>query len=173
MDAVPPESFSARVVAIARDRSVRVLLEPPAVRGTSTCAIAALSPTGNVLWNTNLGQAAPATPRFVILDDGTTVFRADTYLDAIDATGTLRWSNPLECSSGLCAYSAAADPSGALVALVGDFERIDVTTGKVVWEEGVAPPQDSGVLWSTIVLGPPGVVYGATFGGAVFAAADP
>lgn len=106
------------------------------------------------------------------MNDGTTVFRSFTDLNAVDVNGNVLWTTTLACPN--CAYAAGADPDGGLVVLVDDIEGVDVATGKVLWS-GIVPPQDGSTFYygSTMVLGPPGVLFGSSFGGVVFAASDP
>lgn len=97
--------------------------------------------------------------------------RSDLYLQAPPRDGNVLWSNELSCPN--CTYSAGADPDGGLVVLTPDIEGLDAKTGTVLWS-GIEPLQDGSTFYfgSMMVLGPPGVVCGATYGGVVFSASD-
>ncbi len=166
--------FSAEMIAVATDRSIRIVLWVPEGRTSATTVLASLSPTGDVLWQTDVHQDPEQTglDPLVVMNDGTTVFRSFTDLNAVDVNGNVLWTTTLACPN--CAYAAGADPDGGLVVLVDDIEGVDVATGKVLWS-GIVPPQDGSTFYygSTMVLGPPGVLFGSSFGGVVFAASDP
>jgi hypothetical protein len=164
--------FTAELIAVAPDGSTRIALWEDYQQPSSTTVLASFSAAGDLLWQTDLHQDPEQTgdDPLVVLNDGTTVLRSFTHLNAVDATGKLLWSTALSCPN--CAYAAVADPDGGLVVLVDDIEGVDVATGSVLWS-GISPPQnDSGTIYfgSTLTLGPPGVLFGSSFGGVVFAA---
>jgi hypothetical protein len=164
--------FTAEDIAVAADGSIRIALWEDYQQTASTLVLVSISAAGDVLWQTDLHQDPEQTgdDPLVVTNDGTTVLRSFTHLNAVDATGAILWSTPLTCPN--CAYAAGADPHGGLVVLVDDIEGIDVATGKVLWS-GITPPQeDSGTIYfgSTMTLGPPGVLFGSSFGGVVFEA---
>lgn len=169
--------FSADRIAVARDGSIRIALwaNYQEEAAPSSTVLASYSASGDLAWQTDLHQDPEQTgdDPLVVLEDGTTVVRSFTDLNAVDADGVLLWQKTLRCPN--CAYSAAGDPDGDLVVMADDIERIDVTTGSAVWS-GIVPPQDGGTtvyFGSMMVLGPPGTLVGASFGGVVFGAADP
>lgn len=139
----------------------------------SSLALASVDPTGEITWLVDTQQDPQQTSQhaLVVLNDGTTVFRSFTHLNAVDGDGNVLWSNELSCPN--CTYSAGADPDGGLVVLAPDIEGLDAKTGTVLWS-GIEPLQDGSTFYfgSMMVLGPPGVVCGATYGGVVFAASD-
>lgn len=169
--------FSADRIAIARDGSIRIALWTQYMddAAPSSTVLASYSASGDLAWQTDLHQDPEQTgdDPLVVLADGTTVVRSFTDLNAVGADGRLLWHKTLRCPN--CAYSAAGDPDGGLVVLADDVEGIDVATGTALWS-GIVPPQDGGstvYFGSMMVLGPPGTLVGASFGGMVFAAGDP
>ncbi len=169
--------FAADRIAVARDGSIRIALwtHYQEDAAPSSTVLASYSASGDLAWQTDLHQDPEQTgdDPLVVLDDGTTVLRSFTDLDVVDADGRPRWHKTLRCPN--CAYAAAGDPHRGLVVLADDIEGIDVATGSAVWS-GIVPPQDGGstiYFGSMMVLGPPGTLVGASFGGMVFAAADP
>lgn len=169
--------FSAERIAVARDGSIRIALwtNYQDDAAPSSTVLASYSASGDLAWQTDLHQDPEQTgdDPLVVLEDGTTVLRSFTDLNAVGADGRLVWHKTLHCPN--CAYSAAADPDGGLVILADDIEGIDTATGDTMWS-GIVPPQDGGMtvyFGSMMVLGPPGTLVGASFGGVVFRAADP
>ncbi len=169
--------FSADRIAVARDGSIRIALwtQYQEEAAPSSTVVASYSASGDLAWQTDLHQDPEQTgdDPLVVLDDGTMVVRSFTDLNAVGADGRLLWHKTLRCPN--CAYSAAGDPDGGLVVLADDIEGIDVATGSAVWS-GIVPPQDGGstvYFGSMMVLGPPGTLVGAGFGGMVFGASDP
>jgi hypothetical protein len=169
--------FAAERIAVARDGSIRIALwtNYRDDAESSSTVLASYSASGDLEWQTDLHQDPEQTgdDPLVVLDDGTTVLRSFTDLDAVDAAGRLLWHRTLRCPN--CAYSAAGDPDGGVVVLADDIEGIDVATGNATWS-GIVPPQDGGptiYFGSMMVLGPPGTLVGASFAGMVFRAADP
>jgi hypothetical protein len=165
---------SADSVAVARDGSIRIALWLNSMTSIpSSRALAAIDPAGELLWQADVHQDPEQSglDALVVRNDGTTVFRSFTHMNAIDASGHVLWSQRLDCPN--CVYAAAADPGGGLVALRGSVQGIDPATGDMLWS-GVEPPQTGTTDYfdSAMVTGTPGVVYGATFGGVIFAASD-
>jgi PQQ-like domain len=169
--------FSAERIAVARDGSIRIALwtQYQEEAAPSSLVLASYSASGDLAWQTDLHQDPEQTgdDPLVVLEDGTTVLRSFTDLNAVGADGRLLWHKTLRCPN--CAYSAAGDPDGGVVVLADDIEGIDVATGSAVWS-GIVPPQDGGntvYFGSMMVLGRSGTLVGASFGGMVFSAADP
>jgi hypothetical protein len=141
--------------------------------GADSTALVAISPGGDILWQTDVHQDPEQTglDALVVRTDGTTVFRTFTHLNAVDANGRLLWSSALSCPN--CVYAAAADPEGGLVALLGDVRGIDPASGKTLWSGIEAPATGPEFYFSDVmVAGTPGTLYGASFGGVIFAASD-
>lgn len=165
--------FPAEPIAIANDGAIRVALWLNYQQTNTSLALASIDAAGEIRWLVDTQQDPQQTSQhsLVVLNDGTTVFRSFTHLNAVDGSGKLLWSNELSCPN--CTYSAGADPDGGLVVLAPGIEGLDAKTGAVLWS-GIEPPQDGSTFYfgSMMVLGPPGVVYGATYGGVVFAASD-
>jgi outer membrane protein assembly factor BamB len=168
---------SGQLVAVSQASSDALALVTIDASG-GTVSTAPLGSGPETLDATRLAIAADGTRLVLLADESPSPGQTKTHVtvSAIDASGSLRWTTPLDAqlpydpASVAAHYGLFVDAGGTVIVTAGSMTGLDLGSGSVVWT--LQPPDPTQCLRAA-VLGAGGSILASQCDGTIFLARDP